>query len=123
MKDSDLRGLILTKLYERRREGQIVLEELDFSGNIQHSEIVRICQQLVEHKLIQSQSIISINGIPTIGSARLKITAKGVDIVEENVVSPIVIKFDTAIIQNNHFLNSTISESQIGNDNNQIRKL
>jgi hypothetical protein len=91
MKDTDIRGLLLQRYYERRREGMISLEsEADFAGRITQEELLHVSSQLGEHGLIEWRAVESMVAI--LGGAG-KITAHGIDVVEGGRQSPIAIHF------------------------------
>lgn len=117
MKDTELRGLILNLLYEKRREGLITLKEDYFNGTVEKSEITRISEQLVEYELIRCKITRREDGRAIMGQAM--ITAKGVDVVEETVVPPITIKLDTPmpVQQTFNIHGGSINNSQLGNEN------
>ena len=87
MKDKELRGAILENFYKMRREGSFKPEPEDFDPPIPAEDLYRICEQLHEHRLINFKSIRrdsfkhSWSSIIVTGSGM--ITAKGVDVVED----------------------------------------
>ncbi|MFZ0050329.1 MAG: hypothetical protein WAK96_01010 [Desulfobaccales bacterium] len=87
MKDKELRGVILENFYKMRREGFFQPEPEDFDPPIPSEDLYRICEQLNEHGLIhfkpmRRDSIKGTGSSITIGGFG-KITAKGVDVVED----------------------------------------
>jgi hypothetical protein len=83
MKDNELRGLILQKYYDRRREGWSQWQTDDFkdlpdTADFDAVDVFRACNHLSEHGLIKWQSIEDGQG-QTIGGAG-KISAFGVDV-------------------------------------------
>src|SRR5947209_436655 len=83
MTDSELRGVILRRFYDRRRESYIFLKPEEFGlreDQAEWEDILRICEQLGEQGLIdwKSQGLIGKNFSPGAG----KITAYGVDVIE-----------------------------------------
>jgi len=108
MTDNELRGVILTKFYERRREGNIIPKPEDFDPSIPPEDLYRICEQLGENNLLLWRSSPT-SGQPFFGSG--KISAYGVNVIENNAKSPIGITLTQ---------NISISHSQgiqIGNHN------
>lgn len=105
MKDNELRGLFLQKLYEHRKETQdmsYALSKADFSFPITELEIIRIGLQLQEHNLAQSCNDACL---------AWRLTTRGVDVVErEGVGAPIEIKIITV---------SNSSNVVVGNNNTQ----
>jgi len=102
MKDNELKGVILERFYEMRREKYFQPKADHFNPPIPPEDLYRICDQLFEHGLIHWK--------PIYGSRRVylggvgQITANGVDIVEnEGKNSPINI-----IITSNIFNQSFI---------------
>lgn len=111
MTDSELRGIVLRRFYDRRHDGFVTLAETDFSGQFSFVELRSICRQLSEKGLIGEWHPTSTGAGPTIGIGR--ITADGIDVIEGTRSPPISITFDQR---------STISVSasqnvQIGNQN------
>jgi hypothetical protein len=49
MKDTEIRGLLLRKYYERRRNGLVGLTPDDFDGQLSQEEILWVSSQLGEH--------------------------------------------------------------------------
>lgn len=111
MTDNELRGKILKWFYERRREGIKVPKPDDFNPPIHSDDLYRICDQLAENNLldwkpVQSSRSGSLNTV----YGRGKISANGVDVVEETRSSPVAINLQ----------NISINQSQgvqIGNQN------
>lgn len=116
MKDTEIRGILLQKYYERRRERHIQLSSEDFDGQISDTDIAYISDQLAEHGLIDWQPFH--NRGELVGGFG-HITAFGVDVIEdEDVDSPIKIVFDQR--------NITVTKStnvQIGNVNIQTETI
>ena len=114
MKDNEIRGLLLGKYYERRREQYIDLQSSDFGEVIAKKDILCVSQQLYEHGLIEWTVALGETG--QIMDGRGHITASGVDIVEnEGIGAPIKITFD----QSTHYSIQSSSGVQIGNANKQ----
>jgi hypothetical protein len=60
MRDNELRGLILQKYYEKRKEGFFQWRAQDFnnlSDTINALDLFRLCDQLGEHGLIEWQGL------------------------------------------------------------------
>jgi len=88
--DTELRGVVLRRYYDRRRDGKISFRQTDFP-DIPVAEIHRISKQLSEHALIEWK------GIPETGTvlkAIGSITAFGVDVIEGTETPPLSITFD-----------------------------
>jgi hypothetical protein len=110
MKDADIRGIVLKKYYEHRREGYIGLTPLDFDDRLTEADIFHIASQLGEHGLIHWRAVEAIGG-DRAGSG--KISAAGIDVVEGTATSRIAIHVDKSI----NVSNST--DVQIGSRNKQ----
>jgi maltodextrin utilization protein YvdJ len=96
MTDAELRGVMLKRFYDVRREGltQIPNDEI-FDQNTAFD----ICRQLAEHGLINWKPLQALSGFRT---AMAQITAQGVDIVEgTNKHPPISIVIDQSISVHN----------------------
>ncbi|MGA8572592.1 MAG: hypothetical protein ACLP7A_03835 [Desulfobaccales bacterium] len=78
MKDNELRGVILEKFYEKRRDRFFAPIPKDFDPPIASEDLYRISDQLGQHSLIKFDPINGMEGIIAVG----RITAYGVDIVE-----------------------------------------
>lgn len=97
MKDNDLRGLVLQKYYEKRREDLFQWTDDDFKDlpepwGFDAADLWRICDQLGEHGLTEWHPASDNNG-RTIGGIG-KISAFGVDVIEGTTRPPIAITID-----------------------------
>ena len=96
MKDSELRGIVLRKFYERRRENrEISLQAEDFKDvkqDLDWPDIFRACDQLAEHGLIHWEPLRGNRGQTRTGVGR--ITAFGADVIEGNATSTIAVHVD-----------------------------
>lgn len=111
MKDNEMRGVILQKYYDRRRDGFIKLNESDFDNKLTKEDICHISKQLDEHGLIEWKSIGEIGRGNFSGRGR--ITASGINVIEKGPeTSPIEIKID-----NSQYNITESSNVQIGNKN------
>jgi hypothetical protein len=95
MTDNELRGIVLQKFYERRREGTIIPEPNDFDPPVPTEDLFRICEQLGDHGLLDWKRQ-GYNGNPFFGVG--KISAYGVDIFENNEKPPIGVTFSPNFI-------------------------
>lgn len=114
MNDKELRGIVLKRFYERRRENDrslIVLTENDFDETIGRNEVISICGQLAEKGLIDSWQKNMQGGGPQYGHGR--ISAFGVDVIEGSATSPMAITID----QSRHITVSASQNVQIGDSN------
>jgi len=127
MKDSKLRGLILQKYYDRRREGYFQWADADFADlpdfiDFDAVDLYRACDQLADCGLIDWKPLHDHQG-RTIGGAG-RINANGVNVIKNNVQPPISIVLD----QSHKVTANKSSNVQIGNSNLQdvsieLRKL
>ena len=86
----ELRGLMLEKYYQRRKERLIGLLPSDFDGKLSEHEIQSIAGQLADHGLIHWRPNPGLGGA---GSGMGTITAAGIDAVEGRAPAPLDIKF------------------------------
>ena len=113
MKDTQLRGVILAKYYERRREPNFTPDPSDFDPPISIQDIFAISGQLGQHGLITWSPLRGTGG-PVAGMGQ--ITAFGIDVVEGAATSDdIKLEF----VQNKT-VNITGSSNVVVGDNNQI---
>ena len=98
MKDTDLRGIMLQQFYDRRKQGYLGwgvknVQELTYpqKDGVTPEDMLRICDQLGEHNLIEWKPLRQQMG-ETVGGVG-RINAFGVDVVEGGVQSPIAIHF------------------------------
>ena len=115
MKDNELRGLVLRKYYEKRREGWIQWKSEDFADieeDFDAQDLFRVCDQLGEHGLIEWTNVQDSSGRTLDGRGR--ISAYGVDVVEGTQKSPVSIKLDYS--QHNISVHSS-SNVQVGRGN------
>lgn len=114
MTDKELRGIVLNRFYERRRENDqsfIVLTEDDFDEGINRNEAISICGQLAEKGLLSKWKQNMEGSGSTYGTG--KISAFGVDVVEGSATPPIAIKID----RSKHITVSASQNVQVGNSN------
>jgi hypothetical protein len=115
MKDNELRGLILQEYYNRRRKPVNMLKEDDFQPPINKEDILYISEQLAQHGLIEWRPIK--NG-PKLVEGSGRITAPGIDIIENKGIKPPI---QILIPQNININNST--GVQVGNNNTQNKNI
>lgn len=114
MNDKELRGIVLWRFYERRRENDsslIVLTADDFDDSVSRNEVISICGQLAEKGLIQKWQKNMQGSGPQYGRGR--ISAFGVDVIEGSASSPIAITID----QSRRISVSESNNVQIGDSN------
>src|ERR1700686_5783717 len=90
MTDDELRGLLLEKYYQRRKERLIGLVPSDFDGKLNEHDILNIAGQLADHGLIHWRPNMGHGGV---GGGMGTITAAGVDVVEGRRPPPVEIRF------------------------------
>ena len=86
---SELRGLLLEKYYQRRKERLIGLAPSDFDGKLHEQDILTIAGQLADHGLIHWRANTGQGGI---GGGMGTITAAGAAVVECTAPAPIEIR-------------------------------
>ena len=111
MKDTLLRGIVLAKYYERRREQFFTPKPEDFEVLISQEDILAISCQLSEHNLIEWKVLKSFGNVQ---AGLGKIRAFGIDVVEGEATSDIKVEF----VQNKT-VNITGSSNVIVGNNNQ----
>jgi hypothetical protein len=89
MSIDELRGLMLEKYYQRRKERLIGLLPSDFDGKLSEHEIQSIAGQLADHGLIHWRPNPGLGGA---GSGMGTITAAGIEAVEGRVPAPMDIR-------------------------------
>jgi len=113
MKDSEVRGIVLERFYDARHKVEwLSLDALSTHVTVQWTQLANICEQLGQHGLITWKALKELHGTAT-GMGR--ITAHGVDVVEETARAPITITL-------HHDQSIKVSGStnvQIGNSNTQ----
>jgi hypothetical protein len=95
MNDNQLRGLVLKYFYHNRRLQRGLLPGISDLGELQNvndRDIVRACNQLADHNLIDWQKYETFNGSGGLGN----INAFGVDVIEGTAKSPISINLDNS---------------------------
>ncbi len=86
MTDSERRGLLLEKYYQRRKERLIGLVPSDFDGKLDERDIQSTAGQLADHGLIHWRPNRGHDGI---GGGMGAITPAGVDVVDSKVAAPV----------------------------------
>lgn len=112
MKDTQLRGIILQRYYERRREGWFLPKPEDLGVEVSEQDILEVCDQLGEHSLLEWK-VRKDHGVVRAGMG--KITAFGVDVVEGEAVADIKVEF----VQNKTINISGSSNIVVGDNNTQ----
>jgi hypothetical protein len=110
--DYEVRGAVLRRFYERRNEshGHYGLLVSDFAGAYSYGELQRICDQLAEKGLISWKQQFTGSG-DMVGMGKL--LARGSDVIEGNVESPISINLDQSVAIHNS------QNIAVGNNNTQ----
>jgi hypothetical protein len=115
MNDNQLRGLVLKKYYDLRRRGPFQWAEFAETVNEDPffeavgDDLIRICDQLAEHGLINWKPLRAGSGRSIGGFG--EISSQGVDVVEGHTKPPVSISFDHSITV------QSSSHVQIGNSN------
>lgn len=112
MTDIQLRGVILRKLYEQRGDHNYQLDAGDFTPKITKKELIRICEQLLQHRLVDAKIIPMLSGEMLMPVC--KISARGVDVVETGTSPDLTID-----LMSSQQINITGSHNIIGNNNQQ----
>lgn len=112
MKDTQLRGVILKKYYERRRGKHFTPKPEDFDPPIEIEDILAISDQLGQHLLIEWKALKQFGGIAA-GLGR--ISAFGIDVVEGEATPDIKVEF----VQNKT-INVSSSSNVVVGDHNQM---
>jgi len=89
MKDTELRGIILNYFYDRRREKWSVPRPQDLGDSVTKQDILQVCDQLAQHGMLEWTS----RGHGIIKAGLGKITAFGIDVVEEKASPKIKVEF------------------------------
>ena len=132
MKDNELRGIVLQKFYEHRREPRRCWQASDFPSDMDLREWNRICGQLKEYNYITWECETDsghIDGQPAVirFSGDGHITALGVDVAEGTKQASISITIDHSrtvnvsgsnnIVGDNNYLNLEKVNSEISRSN------
>ncbi len=112
MTDIQLRGVVLGKLYEQRSDHNYQLEPGDFVPAIAKKELIRICEQLHQHGLVDAKIIPMLSGERIMPLCR--ISARGVDVVETGASPDLRID-----LMSSQTINITGSHNIVGNHNQQ----
>lgn len=112
MKDTQLRGVILAKYYERRRGQLFTPKPDDFDPPIAIEDILAISDQLGQHGLIEWKVLKNFGGI---AAGLGKISAFGIDVVEGEATPDIKVEF----VQNKT-INVSGSSNVVVGDHNQM---
>jgi len=118
MKDIEIRGLLLQKYYEHRREGSYLPTPEDFKGQLNHEEILYVSDQLGQHGLLKWTPARAFSGL--VGGMG-EISASGIDVVEGARKPPIAIQFQNITVSGSS--NVAIGDSNVQTVNIQIDKI
>jgi hypothetical protein len=114
MNDNEIRGLLLRKYYERRRDSLFQPKPEDFSGQLTTSDILAVSAQLAEHGLIDWRSTSTMSDTER-GRGLGKITAAGIDVVEGAAPAPIAIRLQNVTVQGSPNANIIVGDSNTQN--------
>ena len=112
MKDTELRGIVLQKYYEKRREPMFTPKPKDFDEQISFEDILAISEQLGKHGLITWKPI---KAIGDVHFGMGKISAFGIDVVKGDAAPDIKVEF----VQNKSVTISGSSNVIVGDHNKQ----
>lgn len=112
MKDTQLRGIILGRYYDRRREGWFLPKPEELGVEVTSQDILAVCDQLGEHNLLEWK-VRKDHGVIHAGMG--KITAFGIDVVEGEAVADIKVEF----VQNKTINISGSNNVVVGDNNSQ----
>lgn len=115
MSDIQLRGVVLQHLYEHRSEYHYQPKPENFYPPMQWLDLVRICDQMQQHGLVDAKIINLLSGDRVMPFCR--ISARGVDVVETGSSADLRIEFMSN--QSNQTINITGSSNVIVGDHNQ----
>ena len=110
MKDNELRGIVLQKLYELRAKRIVRTGYVNFDP-VPRDAVGRILEQLREHGLVDWRPMVS-----SAGAGNAKITARGIDVVEGTDIPPIAVHVDQSL----HYTFQNSDRNIIGDANTQI---
>jgi hypothetical protein len=114
MRDSELRGIVLRRFYDRRREGQYIkLKDEDFRAvpeELELQDVFRACEQLGEHGLIDWKSADRIDGVL---DGFGKISAYGVDVVEGTATATLSLTVDNRSYAFNQSHHNIVGDSNV----------
>ncbi len=114
MNDNEIRGLLLRKYYERRREPLFQPKPEDFSGQLTTGDILAVSSQLAEHGLIDWRSTSTMRDTER-GRGLGKITAAGIDVVEGTATAPIAIRLQNVTVQDSPNANIIVGDRNTQN--------
>lgn len=80
MTDIQLRGLVLQHLYSKRSDHNYLPQAGDFNPPLLDNDLIRICDQLQQHELVDAKIVPMLKGHRILVACR--ISARGVDVVE-----------------------------------------
>lgn len=112
MTDIQLRGKVLQHLYEKRGDHNYQPKAERFVPPLSEPDLIRICDQLQQHALVDAKIIPMIGGHRHMAMCR--ISARGVDVVETGISPDLRIDLMT-----NQTVNITGSSNVIVGNNNQ----
>lgn len=114
MKDSEVRGLVLQVLYERRSDRNFRPESNHFDSKIDASTLARVVEQLEQHGLVEAK-LLDYIGEKNREIMWARITAHGVDVIEGDTQADLRIEF----VQHHNTYNISNSTNVAIGDNNQ----
>jgi|ERR1700736_117739 len=96
MNDTEIRGIVLRKFYDKRREGRVRLSSTNFgeTADFDEQDLFRACEQLAELGLIEWRPVRLLSGTVN-GDGKIK--APGIDVIEGKSKAPASITLDQSI--------------------------
>jgi hypothetical protein len=119
MKDNEIRGLLLKKYYEKRREPHFQPKPEDFAGQLTTGDILAVSEQLAQHGMLDWRSTSTMRD-PERGRGMGRITATGVDVVEGNTSPPIAIHLQNVSVHSSPNANVIMGDENTQNINANI---
>jgi hypothetical protein len=114
VKDTELRGILLRKYYDLRRERLVSVDAKTLGVDLPDNDVLSISEQLEQHGLIEWKPLrnfgLSGGGI---AAAMGKITAKGIDVVEGEPFPNLRIEF----VQNKNYTVTNSPGAVVGDNN------
>jgi hypothetical protein len=112
MKDAEARGVVLERFYDARHKVDwLGLKALSTHVMIEYTVLANICRQLAQHHLIEWKPLL---GLGEVIDGMGRITAHGIDVVEDTAAPPI-----TVTLHDHSISISGSSNVQIGDANQQ----
>lgn len=112
MKDTQLRGMLLSAFYKRRRETWFLPTAAEIGADVSEQDILQVCAQLAQHGMLEWKSLSSFGNV---NAGVGKINAFGIDVIELGAKPDIRVEF----VQNKTINISGSNNVVVGDNNNQ----